>query len=508
MTVPRLAASAGADPTAASPAARTEAPGADGRPRAALESLGCRLNHAETELIRRRLERAGFRIVPWGEAAEVMVLNSCTVTAQADATSRQALRSARRAQPGARLAVVGCHAQLHAGALAEAGLADLIVGNGDKLSVVEHLLALPAREAAGPGRGVALRVGLPEFFPPHVAPPHVVPPHVVLPALPRIPFALDFDPGALVSADSGTRAHLKIQDGCDFMCSFCIIPRARGRARPRALDNLLAEAEALAAQGVREIVLTGVNLGTYAAGAAGAANSDETLDLRAVVDRLDRLPGLARIRIGSIEPTTVPEGLLERMAAPDHKLVPFLHLPLQSGSDAVLAAMRRRYTAGEYAAFAERALARVPDLCLGADVMAGFPGEDDAAFAETVGLLERLACAYLHVFPYSERPGTPAARLPAAVPAALRQRRAAVLRALGDAKRLAFHRRFLGRSVAVLFEKPRRDGLAEGYTAHFVRVQAPADDAAALRNRLLPVRLLEAGPHAVAGELLAPVSSG
>ncbi len=471
-------------PTAAPQAA---SPGAISQPRAALESLGCRLNHAETELIRRRLERAGFRIVPWGDAADVMVLNSCTVTAQADASSRQALRGARRAQPGARLAVVGCHAQMHADALAAAGLADLIVGNGDKLAVVEHLLALPAREAAGNASGRAPA------------------PRVVRPPLPRQTFALDFDPAALVSPDSGTRAHVKIQDGCDFMCSFCIIPLARGRARPRALDNLMAEAEALAAQGVREIVLTGVNLGTYADGAAGSAGAP---DLRAVVDRLDRLPGLARIRISSIEPTTVHEGLLERMAAPDHKLAPFLHLPLQSGSNAVLAAMRRRYTAEAYAAFAERALERVPELCLGADVMAGFPGEDDAAFAQTFALLERLEFAYLHVFPYSERPGTPAARRPDAVPAALRQRRAAALRALGEAKRLAFHRRFVGCSVEVLFEKPRRVDLAEGYTAHFLRVQAPVADAGALRNRLLPVRLLEAGPHAVAGELLAPLSSG
>jgi len=460
---------------------------ADPQPRAALESLGCRLNHAETELIRRLLERAGFRIVPWGEAAEVMVLNSCTVTAQADAASRQGLRGARRAQPGARLAVVGCHAQLHADALAAAGLADLIVGNGDKLAVVEHLRALLAQEASGNG------------------PDRGSPPRVVRPALPREAFALDFDPAAPLSADSGTRAHVKIQDGCDFMCSFCIIPRARGRARPRSMDNLMAEAEALVAHGVREIVLTGVNLGTYSDGAQSLTGA---LDLRDVVDRLDRLPGLARIRISSIEPTTVHEGLLERMAAPDHKLAPFLHLPLQSGSDAVLAAMRRRYTAGEYAAFAEAALKRVPELCLGADVMAGFPGEDDAAFAETFALLERLACAYLHVFPYSERPGTPAARRPDPVPVPLRQRRAAALRALSEAKRLAFHRRFIGRSVEVLFEKPRRDHMAEGYTAHFVRVRAPAADAGALRNRMLPVRLLEAGPHAVSGELLGPLSSG
>ena len=454
------------------------------RPRAALESLGCRLNHAETEMIRRRLEQAGYRIVPWGEAAEVMVLNSCTVTAQADASSRQALRGARRAQPDARLAIVGCHAQMHAPALAAAGLADLIVGNGNKLAVVEHLLAdrQESRRTATTGGA-----------------PRAATPHIVRPPLSRRPFAFDFDPDTLVSEDGGTRAHLKIQDGCDFMCSFCIIPQARGRARPRALDNLLAEARALAGRGVQEIVLTGVNLGTFSEG--GARLTD-------VVDRLDALPGLARVRISSIEPTTVDEGLLERMAARDHKLVPYLHLPLQSGSDAVLAAMRRRYTAAAYVDFAERALGRVPDLCVGADVMAGFPGEDDGRFAETFALLDRLPLATFHVFAYSERPGTPAVRLPGAILPALRRRRVAALRALGDTKRLAFNRRFVGRCLPVLFEKPRHAGVAEGYTEHFVRVKAPAPDAAALRNRVLPVRLLEAGPQAVAGELLAPVSSG
>lgn len=472
MTAPVAFNPAAPDPCAGE--ARLPAAGTAPQPRAALESLGCRLNHAETELIRRRLEQAGYRIVPWGEAADVMVLNSCTVTAQADASSRQALRGARRAQPTARLAVVGCHAQLHAPALAAAGLADLIVGNGDKLAVVEHLL-----EEQPPGGGTG--------------------PRIVRPPISREAFAFEFDPDALVSEDGGTRAHLKIQDGCDFMCSFCVIPRARGRARPRALDNLLAEARALAERGVQEIVLTGVNLGTFSEGGAS---------LTGVVDRLDALPGLARIRISSIEPTTVDEGLLERMAARDHKLVPFLHLPLQSGSDAVLAAMRRRYTAAAYAAFAEQALERVPDLCVGADVMAGFPGEDDGCFKATFDLLDRLPLAYLHVFSYSERPGTAAVRLAGGVPPSLRQRRVAALRSLGEAKRLAFNRRFVGRCVDVLFEKPRHVGVAEGYTEHFVRVKAPAPDAAALRNRVLPVRLLEAGPHAVTGELLAPVSSG
>jgi threonylcarbamoyladenosine tRNA methylthiotransferase MtaB len=438
----------------------------DPRPRAALHTLGCRLNLAETALLQRRLEAAGYRIVPWGEEAELMVLNSCTVTLQSDAKSRQQLGSMRSRFPGAKLAVVGCYAQIDGQALAERGLADLVLGNGEKMRLAEYLPQLDGRAA----------------------------PLVANPRIPREPFRLDTDGAAGVT----TRAHLKMQDGCDFMCSFCIIPKARGRARPRDWDDLLREAEGLASQGARELVLTGVNLGTYEEG--GQTLTD-------VVDALDALPGLARLRISSIEPTTVDPGLLERMTDPAHKLVPFLHLPLQSGSPRILAAMRRRYTAEEYRAFAEQALARVPDLCLGTDVLAGFPGEDDAAHGETVALLETLPFAYFHVFPYSERPGTPAARMADQVAPRDKQRRVAELRALSDCKRLDFQRRFVGRTLDVLFEQPKSDILAQGYTANYIRVECPIEDPEALRNRILPARLLSEGdephPEVVRGMLMS-----
>ena len=434
------------------------------KPRAAIHTLGCRLNLAESDLIRRQFEGAGYRVVPWGEAAEVTVVNTCTVTRQADAKSRQALRAARRNHPDTRVAATGCYAQLNARWLAEQGLADLVVGNGEKTSLVALLRDRP--EAGG---------------------------QVVAPPISPAPFAVPgFDAGEMITSDSGTRAHLKVQDGCDFMCAFCIIPMARGRARPREWDNLLAEARALAGGGVRELVLTGVNVGTYREGGRG---------LVGVVDALNELPGLARLRIGSIEPVTVEAGLLERMADPGHALTPFLHLPLQSGSARVLRAMGRRYGPGEYRAFAERALAAVPDLCLGTDVLSGFPGEDDEAFEETVSLLEGLPFAYFHVFPYSERPGTAAARRPGGVPVPVRKRRAALLRALSAEKQAAFHRRFAGRTLEVLFEQPKSEGLAQGYTANYIRVEAPAPDAGALRNRLLPVRLLEGGASRMAGVL-------
>ena len=446
--------------------------------RVAIHTLGCRLNMAESEMMRRQMAGEGFQLAGEAETADVVIVNTCTVTAAADGKSRQAIRGARRKHPGATLAVTGCFAQLHPEEAARDCGADLVVGNGEKMALPGHALALLEGTTSSDA------------------------PKFVMPRMERKPFAVGgFDPGTLVLSDGDTRAHLKIQDGCDFMCAFCLIPSARGRARARSLDNLLAEGEALLQAGVREIVLTGVNVGTY---------RQEEHGLLTVVDRLAALnsesgQSLSRLRIGSIEPTTVPEGLLERMADSAHPLVPFLHLPLQSGSARVLAAMGRRYGPGDYRAFAEQALARVPDLCLGADVLVGHPGEDDEAFAETVEFTAGLPFAYLHVFPFSSRPGTAAHRMENTVPDGIIRRRAATMRTLGENHREAFHRRFLGRTLPVLFERPRDDGTAQGYTANYIRVGVPGNPAEDWRNRTLPVRLLESGGGRMAGVLEAVV---
>jgi len=350
--------------------------------------------------------------------------------------------------------------------LAAEGLADVVVGNQDKMRLPELL----AETSAVPPEGSAPA------------------PLVQVPSISRAPFemATDFDWGG------DTRASLKIQDGCDFMCSFCIIPTARGRARPRKLDNLLEQARVMAQSGAREIVLTGVNLGTYDQDGEG---------LLEVVDQLNRLEELARIRISSIEPTTVDTGLIERMADPSHRLVPFLHLPLQSGSDTILQAMKRRYSVGEWRAFAEQALDQVPDLCLGSDVMAGFPGENDEAFGETLSLLEALPLAYFHVFPFSSRSGTAAARLPGHTSGEVANRRVATLRALSEEKRMAFHRRHTGTVRPVLFERPTNESTARGYTDNYLRVEVAHLQPGTLRNQLIPVQLLEASAHTLAGVL-------
>ena len=430
------------------------APG--GRPRAAVQALGCRLNLSEASEIESQFRAAGYALVPWGEEADVYLLNSCTVTGQADAKSRQALSRARKANPQARVAVTGCYAQTAAASLLEAGLADLAVGNADK----ENAVALIQQETSG---AIIRRITGDEFT----------------------------LPGATESPRL-TRAHLKVQDGCDFVCSFCIIPRARGRARTRLMEDILAEAERLVWHGTREIVLSGVNLGLY---------DDGGKDLLQVVDRLGELPGLARLRISSIEPTTVPGGMMERMAASDHPLQPFLHLPLQSGDDGVLKAMRRRYTIAEYRAFVESALRQVPRLCLGTDVMAGFPGESPAAFANTLSFVGSLPFAYCHVFPYSRRAGTLATKMAEQIPPPELRSRAASLRMLGKGLRRAFQRQFIGEVTPVLFEATQDGERVSGYTPHYLRVTVHTKRAETLRNTILPVRILEAGDSGAAGIL-------
>lgn len=417
-----------------------------GRRRAVVHTLGCRLNQTESQLLRDQLAVRGYRVVPLGEEAELGIINTCTVTREADGKCRKAIRQFLARNPGAFTAVIGCYSQMGAAEIADIPGVDLIVGNQDKMSVLDHI------GEAKHERPVILRerISRADFSLSHVG-------------------DLPFD----------KRANLKVQDGCDFMCSFCIIPFARGQARSRAWDNTLKEARDAAARGIRELVLTGVNVGTYAS--AGR-------DLVDLVDALDAIPNLWRIRISSIEPTTVATGLLDRMADRSHKLLPFLHLPLQSGSDRVLGLMRRKYSMADYRSFVIEAAARVPELCLGTDIMVGFTGESEEAFAETCTVFMELPFAYTHVFPFSEREGTLVMkRSEGWVPIPERNRRCAHLRRLSAHKRHAYMEGYLGQEAMVLFEDPRDAGFP-GYTANYIRVWTPhpGED---IRNRLFRVRL-------------------
>jgi threonylcarbamoyladenosine tRNA methylthiotransferase MtaB len=287
-----------------------------------------------------------------------------------------------------------------------------------------------------------------------------------------------------------TRANLKIQDGCNFMCSFCLIPFARGRERSRLPDDAVREAEQLVERGHRELVLTGVNIGRFANGSGGL------LDL---IQRLETIPGLARIRISSIEPTTIPPALIEYMST-SRKLCRFLHVPLQSGHDEILSAMNRRYSVKEYRAWVEHVVQKIPDVCVGTDVLVGFPGETDRQFSATYELVRDLPLAYAHVFSYSARPGTPAARLGNPVPPAVIKTRNRLLSRLSQVKRAQFYQRFLDRDCPVLFESIGKDGLWTGLTDNFIRVGVACSGS--LANQLRRVRLTGVMEHAALGTLV------
>jgi len=403
-------------------------------------------------ILRERLLAQGYEIVDFGDEADLAIINTCTVTRLADAKCRQAIRGFVRRNPEAYTAVVGCYSQMGAKEIAGIEGVDLILGNHDKMNVLNYI-------------GEAVKSPTPV---------------IVRERIDRDDFTMNF----VGDTPFEWRANLKVQDGCDFMCSFCIIPFARGRARSRAFEDLMAEARHQISRGVRELVLTGVNIGTYNHGGR---------DVTGLVDALNALPDLQRIRVSSIEPTTIPLDLIDRMADPAHALTPFLHIPLQSGSNKVLREMRRRYEIAEWEAFVNEAARRVPGLCIGTDIMVGFPGETEEDFAESCRVLTDNPLAYAHVFSYSERSNTPAARRSDHIPVPERHRRSAQLRRRSAERRRAFHERNLGRKADVLFEDPRGE-IASGLTDNYVRVVLSGaglagQSAAALRNRFARVKL-------------------
>ncbi len=415
------------------------------RPRASLHTLGCRLNQAETALLADRLRQDGYQIVDYGQPTDLLVLNTCSVTDEAERICRYEIRRTLRHSPQAFVAVTGCYAQTGAESLRRMPGIDLILGNHYKMSLPAHLPA-PASLKKQPAPSLL-----------HTK------------TLDKNDFVLD----GTGDYDS-KRANLKIQDGCNFMCSFCLIPFARGHERSRKWDDTIREAEALVARGHRELVLTGVNIGRYEA---------DGRSLLHLIRRLERIEGLDRIRISSIEPTTVPDGLLEHMAV-SSKLCRHLHLPLQSGDDEVLRAMNRRYTTQDYAAFVDKAVRLLPDLGLGTDVLVGFPAESDGQFANTLAVAADLPFSYLHVFTYSQRPGTAAARMTDAVPPAVIKERSRTLAELSRAKRMAFYQRHVGRTVDVLFETQDDAGRWTGFTSNYLRAGVTAGGD--LTNRLAP----------------------
>lgn len=419
--------------------------------RASLHTLGCRLNQAETAILGEGLRQKGFQLVEFGQPTDVLILNTCSVTEDAERTSRYLIRKTLKHSPHAFVAVTGCYAQTGVEGLKHQTGIDLIVGNQFKLDLPTYLPPAHAlQKRCSPDVHHTRTISRGEFDLPHFGEP------------------------------DSTRALLKIQDGCSAMCSFCIIPFARGHERSRTLDDVIHEAESLVARDYREIVLTGVNIGQYL---------HNGRDFCALLRQLDQVADLVRIRISSIEPTTVSDELLDLMAS-STKLCPYLHIPLQSGDDQILSAMNRRHTVQTYVRLIQKAVARIPNLGIGTDLMVGFPGETETAFRNTLAVAMELPFSYLHVFPYSPRPGTAAMHRRLTVPSATVKKRADLLRDLGHAKRLAFHNKQIGMTVSALFESGMRDGYCHGTTPNFAKVAVAASDD--LQNQIKPITITAA----------------
>ncbi len=422
--------------------------------RASFYTLGCRLNQAETALISNTFKEKGYQIAEFGEPTDVCVINTCTVTEQANAKCRQLVRQVLKRAPGTFVAVVGCYAQLGDDEIKDIDGVDLIVGTEEKMQVADYI-DVPQK--------------LPE-------------PLIRRSRIRRTPFTLS----SVGNYENATRANLKIQDGCDFMCSFCVIPFARGRARSRIFEDIKREAIQLVAREHKELVLSGVNLGTY---------EHEGKKLLDIIKMLESIEGLQRIRISSIEPTTIAAELIAYMEDSD-KLCSHLHIPLQSGDDSVLKGMRRIYTVSEYVDFLNEIISLIPDVCLGTDVLVGFPGENEAEFENTRQLLNDLPFAYFHVFNYSERQGTSAVKMDRKVDVHVRKERSQILRTLSNQKRKIFYEQQIGKQVQVLMEEKNESGLFQGFTDNYVKVATKTD--LDLANQFVSVSIQEVSKNNLA----------
>ena len=413
---------------------------------AAYYTLGCKLNFAETSTIGKALAEQGVRRARPGEKADICVVNTCSVTELADKKCRQAIRRIGKQHPGAFLVVTGCYAQLKPEEVARIEGVDLVLGAEQKLDILRYLDNLEKKNAAGA---------------------------VVASAAKDI---RTFSPSC--SAGDRTRHFLKVQDGCDYFCSYCTIPLARGRSRNGTIASLTEQAREVAARGGKEIVLTGVNIGDF-----GKSTGETFLDL---LRALDEVEGIARYRISSIEPNLITDETIDFVAA-SKRFAPHFHIPLQSGSDAVLQLMRRRYDTALFRHKIEKIKTILPDAFIGVDVIVGTRGETDVLFEETRRFIESLAVSQLHVFSYSERPGTQALKIDHAVDPKVKHARSSCLLDLSDAKWRAFYESQIGKEKCVLFEHARKDGMMHGFTENYVRAELPYE--AALANCTRRVRL-------------------
>jgi threonylcarbamoyladenosine tRNA methylthiotransferase MtaB len=397
----------------------------------AFHTLGCKLNFAETSTISRSFPAEKFEKVPASSKADIYIINTCSVTDAADRKCRQAIKKFISLSPGAFIAVVGCYAQLNPGEISSIPGVDLVLGSNEKFDIACYINALEKKSK---------------------------------PEVHSLDLKSDDNFNPSFSMGDRTRSFLKVQDGCDYGCSYCTIPMARGRSRNPGISSIVSEAQLIAGKGMKEIVLTGVNIGDF-----GKSTGESFTSL---IKELVKVEGIERYRISSIEPNLLTNELID-LAIENDRILPHFHIPLQSGCDKILGLMRRRYTRDIFASRVKTVLEKLPYAGIGADVIVGFPGETDSDFEETYSFLNDIPLSYLHVFTFSERPDTVAASLPNKVLFKDKEKRSKRLIELSQKKNLIFNKKNIGQTTSVLFENARNEGLITGFTTNYIRVQYP-----------------------------------
>ncbi|AFV03579.1 MiaB family protein [Dehalobacter sp. UNSWDHB] len=413
-------------------------------------TLGCKVNQTESEALSQLLAGEGYKTVQEADSADMIIINTCTVTGKGSMKSRKLIRKMVKDHPGAIIAVMGCYAQLSPDEVAGIDGVGLIMGTQDRSSLLQFLRDIQDERAAGAS--------------------------AKKPAEPLRPLrkvksfeeSVKYEELPLIKSESRTRAMLKIQDGCSQFCTYCIVPYTRGPSRSRDPENVYREARELLKAGYKEIVLTGIHIGAF-----GRDFTDKNMNLGLLVSELVKLPGMKRLRLGSIEPMEFSLELLEVIAA-NAAVCPHFHIPLQSGSNKILGKMNRPYTIEDYAALLKQIRARVPDAAIASDIMVGFPGETDQDYQDGLRFIESCEFSGIHVFPYSRRPGTPAADMPEQIPNRIKTARVRELIQIGQKSRRKYERKFIGKQLEVLLENVDQDGRARGHTRNYLELRIPS----------------------------------
>jgi len=403
----------------------------------AFHTLGCKLNFSESSYISKSLQENDYNIVNFNEFADAYIINTCSVTDNADKKFKYFVKQAQKINPNAFIAAIGCYAQLKPKELLSVDGVDLVLGAADKFNLLEYLKNIDSDYS---NKVHSCNINEVNFF------------------------------KESYSLNHRTRAFLKVQDGCDYKCSFCTIPLARGKSRSNSISNVIENVYKIASQNIKEIVLTGINLGDF----GKTENKELNSNFFDLVKELDSLDLDIRFRISSIEPNLLSDEIINFIST-SKKFVHHFHIPLQSGSDSILRLMRRRYDTELYRSRIEKINKLMPDACIGVDVIVGFPGEDDDLFLESMNFLENLNVSYLHVFTYSERDNTHAISLPNSVDASIRNKRSKLLRLLSSRKKSTFYERNVGSIQDVLFESEEKDGFIEGFSSNYIRFRRPWD---------------------------------